>query len=81
MKALVIGDLTLDRFVRGNVKRISPEAPVPVVEVTECSYHLGGAANVIRNLCSLGVEVTAAGRIGHANTCRTWLSMWASSKE
>jgi D-beta-D-heptose 7-phosphate kinase/D-beta-D-heptose 1-phosphate adenosyltransferase len=65
IKALVVGDLMLDRFVRGNVKRISPEAPVPVVEVTECSYHLGGAANVISNLCSLGVEVSASGRVGN----------------
>ena len=49
-RLLVIGDLMLDEFVWGKVGRISPEAPVPVVEVTGESFYPGGAANVARNL-------------------------------
>ena len=49
-RILVVGDLMLDEFVWGKVGRISPEAPVPVVEVTGESFYPGGAANVARNL-------------------------------
>jgi D-glycero-beta-D-manno-heptose-7-phosphate kinase len=49
-RVLVIGDLMLDEFVWGRVSRISPEAPVPVVEVIRESYYPGGAANVARNV-------------------------------
>ncbi len=49
-RIMVIGDLMLDEFVWGKVGRISPEAPVPVVEVTGESFYPGGAANVARNL-------------------------------
>jgi len=51
---LVIGDLVMDHFVWGKVRRISPEAPVPVVEVSSESFMLGGAANVVNNIHSLG---------------------------
>lgn len=61
---LVIGDLMLDRFIWGDVERISPEAPVPVLRVTSESSRLGGAANVIHNVRSLGGRVTACGVIG-----------------
>lgn len=61
---LVVGDLMLDRFVWGDVERISPEAPVPVLRVTSESSRLGGAANVIHNIRSLGGRVTACGVIG-----------------
>ena len=60
----VVGDLMLDRFVWGKVSRISPEAPVPVVEVERESFHLGGAANVARNLESLGVTPLLLGVVG-----------------
>ena len=50
-KVLVIGDVMLDTYHIGDVKRISPEAPVPVVRVTRTYNVLGGAANVARNLC------------------------------
>jgi D-beta-D-heptose 7-phosphate kinase/D-beta-D-heptose 1-phosphate adenosyltransferase len=63
-RILVVGDLMLDEFLRGKVSRISPEAPVPVVELTEESFHPGGSANVVRNLSELGVGSTAAGAIG-----------------
>ena len=58
---LVVGDLMLDRFIRGEVERISPEAPVPVVRVLSESTSLGGAANVVHNVRSLGGRVTACG--------------------
>jgi rfaE bifunctional protein kinase chain/domain len=61
---MVIGDLMIDRFIWGDVVRISPEAPVPVVRVISESARLGGAANVIHNIRSLGGRVTACGVIG-----------------
>ena len=61
---LVIGDLMLDEFVWGKVGRISPEAPVPVVEVTGQSFYPGGAANVARNLCEFVGHVSIVGRVG-----------------
>src|SRR2546430_12106801 len=61
---LVVGDLMLDRFIWGDVERISPEAPVPVMRVMAESHRLGGAANVIHNVRSLGAHVTACGIVG-----------------
>ena len=61
---LVVGDLMLDRFIRGEVERMSPEAPVPVVRVLSESTSLGGAANVVHNVRSLGGRVTACGIVG-----------------
>jgi rfaE bifunctional protein kinase chain/domain len=63
-RLLVVGDLMLDQFIWGRVDRISPEAPVPVVLVTRESFHLGGAANVVHNISSLGGQATACGIIG-----------------
>src|SRR5262250_279119 len=67
---LVVGDLMLDRFVWGDVDRISPEAPVPVLRVTSESFRLGGAANVIHNIRSLGGRVTACGVVGRDSAGR-----------
>src|SRR6266513_4509714 len=61
---LVIGDLMLDEFVWGKVGRISPEAPVPVVEVTGESFYPGGAANVARNLREFVEHVAVIGMLG-----------------
>jgi D-beta-D-heptose 7-phosphate kinase/D-beta-D-heptose 1-phosphate adenosyltransferase len=61
---LVVGDLMLDRFIWGNVERLSPEAPVPVLRVVSEKSSLGGAANVIHNIRSLGGRVTACGIVG-----------------
>lgn len=61
---LVIGDLMVDQYIWGKVNRISPEAPVPVVEVTDENLLLGGAANVACNVMSLGGKVYIAGTIG-----------------
>lgn len=63
-RVLVIGDLMLDEFVWGKVGRISPEAPVPVVEVTGESFYPGGAANVARNLREFIDDVSVVGLIG-----------------
>ncbi len=63
-RLLVVGDMMLDRFIWGKVSRISPEAPVPVVQVSKESSHLGGAANVVANIRSLGGQATTVGVIG-----------------
>jgi D-beta-D-heptose 7-phosphate kinase/D-beta-D-heptose 1-phosphate adenosyltransferase len=63
-RVLVVGDLMLDEFIWGRVGRISPEAPVPVVEVTGQSFHLGGAGNVAANLRALGGEAVVLGVVG-----------------
>lgn len=64
-KVVVLGDVMLDEFVWGDVTRISPEAPVPVVDVRRESVHLGGAANVLANLIALGARGTVVGVIGN----------------
>ncbi|MFO7891125.1 MAG: D-glycero-beta-D-manno-heptose-7-phosphate kinase [bacterium] len=63
-KIVVIGDLMLDRYIWGSVSKISPEAPVPVVEVERESHRFGGAANVVNNIKSLGAEVFPIGVLG-----------------
>lgn len=62
---VVLGDVMLDEFVWGDVTRISPEAPVPVVDVRRESVHLGGAANVLANLVALGAKGTVVGVVGN----------------
>jgi D-glycero-beta-D-manno-heptose-7-phosphate kinase len=69
-RILVAGDLMLDQFVWGSVRRISPEAPVPVVEFERESFMPGGAANVARNLTALGVSAELFGSVGHDETAR-----------
>ncbi len=61
---LVVGDIMLDRFIGGSVCRISPEAPVPVVEVTDDHFFPGGAANVARNLSPFADRVSVMGLAG-----------------
>lgn len=60
----VVGDVMIDRYIWGNVHRISPEAPVPVVEVESESSRLGGAANVANNITSLGANALLIGVVG-----------------
>ncbi|NBP64979.1 MAG: D-glycero-beta-D-manno-heptose-7-phosphate kinase, partial [Bacteroidetes bacterium] len=64
----VIGDIMLDRYFWGSVNRISPEAPVPVIDLEHESIHLGGAANVAGNLQALGINLLLCGVIGDDNT-------------
>ncbi len=63
-RVLVVGDLMLDEFLWGRVSRISPEAPVPVVEVERQTFHLGGAGNVAANVRSLGGEAAVVAVVG-----------------
>jgi len=64
IKALVIGDVILDKYIWGSVDRISPEAPVPVVKVESVEYRAGGASNVASNLAELGCYVECIGVVG-----------------
>lgn len=70
-RVIVIGDIMLDEYLWGKVQRISPEAPVPVIELNHEEYRLGGAANVALNLAALGAKVELIGVYGqdsHAGT-------------
>ena len=66
----VVGDMMLDRYIWGQVDRISPEAPVPVVNVEKTNVRLGGAANVAWNIASLGPRVRLVGVVGKDQTGR-----------
>ncbi len=72
---LIAGDLMLDHFVWGDVERISPEAPVPVLHVSREEYRLGGAANVMSNVRALGGRVSACGVVGSDAAGRQMLRM------
>ena len=61
---LVIGDVMLDKYIFGEVTRISPEAPVPILEKQSESYRMGGAANVAANLAGLGIKTFLCGIVG-----------------
>lgn len=69
-RILVVGDLMLDQFVWGHVRRISPEAPVPVVEFDRENFMPGGAANVARNLTALEVPTELFGIVGQDESAR-----------
>lgn len=70
-RVLVIGDVMLDQFIWGRVTRISPEAPVPVVEFERESFMPGGAANVARNLTALGANAEQFGTVGDDEAAKT----------
>jgi len=72
---LVVGDIVLDHYIWGKVSRISPEAPVPVVNVTRENLLLGGAANVVNNIHALGGVVNVCGVIGHDEAGRQLLQL------
>lgn len=77
VRVAVIGDAMLDVYLRGDVERISPEAPVPVLRVRERTHALGGAANVAHNVMALGAHcelVSTLGRDAAAETVRTLLA-------
>src|SRR5438045_9353771 len=76
-RILVVGDVMLDHFIWGSVARISPEAPVPVVEFERESFMPGGAANVARNLAALNATTEiygVVGRDGSANQLKSLLA-------
>src|SRR5881296_2936066 len=70
-RIVVIGDVMLDQFIWGNVSRISPEAPVPIVEFVRESFMPGGASNVARNLSALGAQTELFGLIGRDDSGKT----------
>ncbi len=67
-RVLVVGDVMLDEYLKGDVSRISPEAPVPVLEVRSHDYRLGGAANAAANITALGGGATLVGVAGRDDT-------------
>lgn len=74
-RVLVVGDVMLDRYWFGDVSRISPEAPVPVVKVSRSEERLGGAANVARNVAALGARCTLLSVVGRDEAGKTLRSM------
>lgn len=64
-KIVILGDVMLDEFVWGDVTRVSPEAPVPVVDIRRESVHLGGAANVLANAVAIGAQACVIGVVGN----------------
>ena len=78
-RLLVVGDVMLDRYWFGDTNRISPEAPVPVVQVGKIDERLGGAANVARNVAALGAKTTILGVIGDDESGRRVSELLKSS--
>ena len=79
-RVLVVGDVMLDQFIWGGVSRISPEAPVPVVDFSRESFMPGGAANVARNLVSLATPTELFGAIGNDDAGRKLQKILAEQK-
>lgn len=77
---LVVGDVMLDQFLFGRVQRLSPEAPVPVVEYDHDEYRPGGAANVAMNLAALGATVSLAGVVGDDDSAARLRELLARGK-
>jgi len=75
-KILVIGDLMLDHYLWGQINRISPEAPVPIVDVEKKEYRLGGAANVVNNISSLEATPLVVGIVGSDNEANILLDLF-----
>jgi len=80
LRVLVIGDIILDRYIWGKVERTSPEAPVPVVNVDEEYFVLGGAGNVAHNLAVMGVQTLLLGVIGKDTLGKKVLQLLRRSK-
>lgn len=80
LRILVIGDVMLDRYLWGDATRISPEAPVPVVDITRETVTAGGTASVALNLASLGARTTVAGYFGADAAGRSLVATLAEKK-
>ncbi len=80
LKILVVGDLILDRYIWGDVERISPEAPVPVVHIKKREFRSGGAGNVAANLSALNCQVTLAGVVGQDDHQNKLNSLFTKSR-
>jgi bifunctional ADP-heptose synthase (sugar kinase/adenylyltransferase) len=68
-RVAILGDIMLDKYVWGDVNRISQEAPVPIVEVTRESVRFGAAANVAENVAALGALANRGGEVGRCCRC------------
>ena len=79
-RILVLGNVMLDQFIWGGVSRISPEAPVPMVDFERESFMPGGAANVARNLTALHVPTELFGAVGHDDAARRLKNFWPGKK-
>lgn len=79
-KIAIIGDVMLDKYVYGTISRISPEAPVPVVDIDKTEYKLGGAANVANNIKALEAEPILIGIIGNDHDSKHYLDVMKSLK-
>src|SRR5277367_4894543 len=79
-RVLVVGDVMLDQFIWGGVSRISPEAPVPIVDFSRESFMPGGAANVARNLVSLETPAELFGAIGNDDAAKKLVKLLAEQK-
>ena len=79
MNAILIGDLILDNYISGDVERISPEAPIPILNQTKEKLVLGGALNVSRNLKNLGNKVFSIGIVGKDNDSNTIFNLMEES--
>src|SRR5687768_14364500 len=77
-RVAIVGDAMLDVYLRGDVERISPEAPVPVVRVRERKYALGGAANVAQNVAAAGAGCALIAAVGDDEAGRTLRRMLTS---
>lgn len=79
LKVLIIGDVMIDAYLWGNVERISPEAPVPIVQVHRRANRLGGAANVALNIKALGAEPIMCSVVGNDKQADTFLDLLADA--
>ena len=79
-KIAIVGDVMLDKYVYGHISRISPEAPVPVVDIQKTEYKLGGAANVANNIKALDAEPILIGVIGDDYDSGHYLDVMKSLK-
>src|SRR6185369_13934878 len=80
LRVLVVGDVMLDRYIWGDATRISPEAPVPVIDIARESWTAGGAGNVALNIAALGARCSVAGYIGDDDAGRKLASALAERK-
>ncbi|MGE3825958.1 MAG: bifunctional heptose 7-phosphate kinase/heptose 1-phosphate adenyltransferase, partial [Bacteroidia bacterium] len=77
---LIIGDVMIDSYIKGKIDRMSPEAPVPIVNVTSKEERLGGAANVALNIQSLGAKPIVCAITGEDESAKTLERLFKSNK-
>ena len=78
LKALIVGDVMIDSYIWGKVERISPEAPVPIISITNKEIRLGGAANVAKNIAALGATPLLCSVIGDDHDGKSLLDLLAT---